>query len=237
MPIRGWPAAGPADKRRAAPMGVWTHMVARPAGAIALLDGDDLSRWRRRDGQPAGWSLVDGVATVVARTGDIVSVDTFRDALIHVEFCEPDMPEATGQRKGNSGIFVQGRYEVQVLDSYGWKVPGKGDCGAIYNQHAPLVNACLPPLQWQAYDIFLRAARVDAEGKVLSNARLTVLLNGQVIHNNVEVLGPTGAAVDQRVGEPGPLLLQDHGNPVRFRNVWFLPLPLEGSEAYAPSDG
>ncbi len=119
-----------------------------PEGAVVLFDGTDLSGWRRRGtDEPAGWAVADGCATVVRRSGDIVSQEKYRDAHIHVEWREPDMPEATGQAKGNSGVFVQGRYEIQVLDSYGWKVPGKGDCGAIYNVHAPLVNACRPALQ------------------------------------------------------------------------------------------
>lgn len=172
--------------------------------------------------------------TVVRGTGDIISEQTFDDAFIHLEFCEPDMPEATGQGKGNSGVFVQGRYEIQVLDSYGWKVPGKGDCGAIYNQFAPLVNACRPALQWQSYDIVFRAARAGEGGQGAENARITLLHNGVVIHNNVELQGPTGGALDQDVGRAGPLRLQDHGNPVRYRNVWFVRLPRTGSDEYGP---
>jgi len=207
-----------------------------PANAVVLFDGTDLSGWRRRkDGGPAGWAVDGGVATVVRGAGDIVSTETYDDAHIHLEFREPDMPDRTGQGKGNSGVFLQGRYEIQVLDSYGWQVPGKGDCAAIYNQFAPLVNACRPPLEWQTYDIIFRAARVDAEGVVLENARITLLHNGVVVHNNVSLQGPTGGAIDHHVGHPGPLLLQDHGDPVSYRNVWFVRLPARGSDQYAPA--
>lgn len=203
-----------------------------PAGAVVLFNGTDVSNWRQRDGKPATWTVEDGVMTVAK--GDILSDETYRDARIHLEFRCPDMPEATGQAKGNSGVYVQGRYEIQVLDSCGLGIPGKGDCGAIYNQFAPLVNACKPALQWQTYDIILRAARVDSQGQVVEQARMTVLQNEQVIHNNVEVLGPTGGSIDDKLGEPGPLLLQDHGHAVQYRNIWLAHLPLKGSDTYEP---
>ena len=202
-----------------------------PKNAVVLFDGKDLSKWHSRNVGPAKWEVADGVATV-NRTGDVVSNEKFTDLVLHLEWMEPDMPDAKGQAKGNSGVYLQGRYEIQVLDSYGIEVPGKGDCGAIYSQFAPLVNACKPPLQWQTYDAAFRAARVDESGKVISQARVTLLQNGVVIHNNVEMLGITGGAMDDKVGEPGPLLLQDHGNPVKYRNIWILPLPLKGSDKY-----
>jgi hypothetical protein len=200
-----------------------------PPNAVILFDGTDLSKWQQPNGQPAAWSIADGAMTVTR--GNIVTKDSFGDAWIHVEWMEPDMPNAHGQEKGNSGVYVQARYEIQLLDSYGIAVPGRGDCGAVYGQYAPLVNANKPPLQWQTYDIIFRAPRIDAAGKVLEQGRVTVFQNDQVIQNNVELLGPT-AGGDPRVGVPGPLLLQDHGHPLKFRNVWVVPLPLKGSDAY-----
>jgi hypothetical protein len=203
-----------------------------PPGAVVLFNGRDLSNWRKRNGDPAVWKVEDGVMT--AGGGDIVSEQRFTDFQLHVEFRIPEMPGKKGQAKGNSGVYLQGRYEIQVLDSYGLGVPGKGDCGAIYDQFAPLVNACKPPLEWQTYDVIFRAARVDTRGQLVEPVRLTLLQNGIVIQNNVQLPGVTGGAMDRNVGEPGPLLLQDHGDPVQYRNVWILPLPLKGSDRYEP---
>jgi hypothetical protein len=197
---------------------------------VVLFNGKDLDNWQTRDGKPAGWEAKDGVIAVVPRTGDIMTKQKFTDIYLHLEWMEPDMPDATGQAKGNSGVYLQGRYEIQVLDSYGIEVPGKGDCGAIYNQYAPLVNACKPPLEWQSYDMIFRSARMN-DGK-LENARITVLQNGKVIHNNVIFDGVTGGAIDDKVLEPGPLLLQDHGNLLKYRNIWVVELPLKGSDKY-----
>jgi hypothetical protein len=165
-------------------------------------------------------------------SGDIMTKELFNDFRLHLEFMIPDMPEATGQAKGNSGVFLQGRYEVQVLDSYGIEVPGKGGCGAIYDQFAPLVNACKPPLEWQTYDVFFRAPRCNEDNQVVDPVRLTILQNGIVIHNNIQLPGVTGGATDQNVWESGPLLLQDHGDLLKYRNIWIEPLLLEGSDKY-----
>lgn len=208
------------------------NSVQPPARAKLLFNGQDLSNWRTRSGEPAGWLVEDGVMKVVPKTGDILTLERFTDFYLHLEFRIPDMPHATGQAKGNSGVFLQGRYEIQVLDSYGIAVPGRGDCGAFYNASAPLVNACLPPLQWQAYDVIFRAPRLNAGGAVAERVRITVLQNGLVIQNNVELPGVSGGEVDAKIGEPGPLLLQDHGNLVQYRNIWVLELPLKGSDTY-----
>lgn len=206
----------------------------RPSNAVVLFDGTDLSGWRRKgSGEPADWPVADGAMTV--GKGDIVSVETFQDAFIHLEFRTPDMPEATGQQKGNSGVYLQGKYEIQVLDSYGWERPGTGDCGAIYLQYAPLVNACKPALEWQTYDIIFRAPRLNESGEVVEQPRITLLHNGLVVHNNIILHGPTGGAMEGPLDEPGPLRLQDHGDQVQYRNIWLVHLPQEGSSAYEPS--
>ncbi len=203
-----------------------------PDTAVVLFDGKDLSNWTKLDGGAPAWEVADGAMTVTAGGGDIVSREQFNDFLLHLEFMTPDMPDAMGQAKGNSGVFLQGRYEIQVLDSCGIDVPGMGDCGAIYNQFASLVNACKPPLEWQTYDAIFRAARVGESGEIEENARVTVLQNGIVIQNNVQMLGATGGATDKDAAAPGPLRLQDHGNPVKYRNIWIAPLPLKGSDVY-----
>ena len=203
-----------------------------PESAVVLFNGNDLSNWTARDGGAPDWAVEDGVMAVVPRTGDIMTTERFTDHFLHLEFMTPDMPDATGQAKGNSGVFLQGRYEIQVLDSYGIEVPGMGDCGAIYNQFAPLVNACKPPLEWQSYDVIFRAPRLNDDGEIVENTRVTALQNGLVILNNVILSSATVANLGGGVGEPGPLLLQDHGNLVKFRNIWAVPLPLEGSDKY-----
>ena len=183
---------------------------------VILFDGTSTDAWTHRDGSPINWTVEDGVMTV--GHGDIVSKETYGDAHIHVEWREPDMPWASGQGKGNSGVYVHGCYEIQVLDSWGIENPDFSDCGAVYSMHAPLTNACRPALEWQTYDIYIRAPRFE-NGEIVKNGFLTVLQNGIVIHNNVELPRNTpGGVTDYRVAE-GPLLLQDHGDEVWFKNV------------------
>ena len=153
-------------------------------------------------------------------TGDIRSVYEYGDAHVHVEFCLPDMPEAEDQDKGNSGVYIQGCYELQVLDSSGKPYTNFVECGAIYEMHAPLVNMTKAPGEWQTYDIMIRAARFNEKGEMTEAARLTVLQNGIMIQNNIILHRATpGGVTDHTVAE-GPLMLQDHGNPVKFRNIW-----------------
>jgi hypothetical protein len=190
-----------------------------PSDAAVLLD-DDLDSWVKGDGQtPADWTVEDGVATV--GKGSIKTKDKFGDFQLHVEFNVPYMPDKKGQARGNSGVYLDGTYELQVLDSYGLP-PKNNECGAIYTQAVPSVNACKPPLQWQTYDVTFRKARKEGD-KVVQKARVTVVQNGIKIIDDVEV-GTTPGGVGTREGEDGPLMLQDHGNKVQYRNIWIKPL-------------
>lgn len=194
-----------------------------PADAILLFDGKDLSRWVKSGStDAAAWAIKDGYIT--AGGGDIETRQHFSDCQLHIEFWVPLMPDAQGQGRGNSGIFIQGWvYELQVLDSYGLN-SGPNDCGAIYNIHAPLVNACRPPETWQRFDIFFHAAKFDADGKKTANARMSVLHNGVWIHDNADIPYATPSKDVPEPKEPGPVRLQDHGCQVRFRNIWIRPL-------------
>lgn len=197
---------------------------------VILFNGKDLDNWTTRDGNAAGWSVEDGITTVTAKTGDIMTKEVFGDCLLHVEFRIPDMPEAQGQAKGNSGVYIHGRYEIQVLDSYGLE-PGKGDCSAVYDCHAPLFNACKPAAQWQSYDIIFRTARFDDDGNLTEKPRLTLLHNGMPVHNNIVLENVTGGAMGD-ICKEGPLLLQDHGNAVSYRNIYVYRLPEKGLDRY-----
>jgi hypothetical protein len=215
-----------------------THSASAPPpnakGVIVLFSGkqeDVAGNWLARNlMNPAGWKVADGA--MIARGGDIISKERFTDYQLHIEFRVPYMPDAKGQARGNSGVFMQGRYEIQVLDSFGIADPGTGDCGAVYNQSAPLVNACKPPKEWQAYDIVFRAPRFDDAGTLIEKARVTVRQNGTVVQNNTEIKGPTWGDTFGKLSEPGPIVLQDHGNPVEYRNIWILPLPLKAAAHY-----
>jgi hypothetical protein len=208
-----------------------------PEGAETLFDGTNLDGWKHGDGRPAEWLVKDGTMEIVAGTGSIISKYVHRDCYLHLEFRCSDMPDVEGQKKSNSGVFLQNRYEIQVLDSYGWNVPGTGDCGALYNHHAPLVNACRPAMEWQTYDAFFRAPRFAAGRKKVENARLTLFHNGVLIHNNVEQWCTTPGnppPPDDWDTSPGPIQLQDHKDVLWYRNVWLLPLAEAGSGDYKP---
>jgi hypothetical protein len=190
-----------------------------PAGAIVLFDGKSLDGWVKTDGKtPADWPVNDGFMTV--GHGSIMTTRKLGDVQLHVEFNVPYMPEAHGQARGNSGVYVAGLYEVQVLDSYGLK-PRDNECAAVYTQATPRVNACKPPLQWQSYDITFHKARVE-NGQVVKKARITVIFNGVNVIDDAAVGVTPGGVV--KAGEDGPILLQDHGNAVQFRNIWARPL-------------
>jgi hypothetical protein len=201
-----------------------TPTVPPPKFAIVLFEGKDLSGWVSRKGGPAGWRVRGSYLEVVPGSGDIYTKRTFGDFQLHVEFWLPYMPEAKGQARANSGVYLQGRYEVQVLDSYGLDSKDN-DCGGIYKVGAPLVNACKKPQTWQKYDVAFRAPRFDASGKLTENARVTVFQNSVMIHNNLELPRTTTPGdLDGEVSKPGPILLQDHGNLVRYRNIWIVPV-------------
>ena len=191
---------------------------------VILFDGTSLEMWTSRwSKNTPNWVIEDGIMTV--GNEDIVSNYEFGDAHIHVEWREPDMPDCSGQEKGNSGVYVQGAYEVQVLDSYGIEVPKIDDCCAIYSIYAPICNACKPALEWQTYDIILRAARFNKYGEITEEPRMTVLQNGVVVQNNIVLPHVTpGNCTDNKRPARGPLILQDHGCPVSYRNVWVMPL-------------
>ncbi|MGC8863655.1 MAG: 3-keto-disaccharide hydrolase [Armatimonadota bacterium] len=192
-----------------------------PADAIVLFDGKDFSGWVKRADRnaPAEWKVENGYVEVVPGTGDVCTRELFTDCQVHVEFWLPLMADATGQKRANSGVYLQGRYEVQVLDSYGLDSK-HDDCGGIYRTSAPLVNACRPPEHWQTYDIFFIAPRFNECGVKIANARISVLHNGVWIHHDLDVHEPTGGEIDHNFAEPGPLMLQDHGNLIRYRNIW-----------------
>jgi hypothetical protein len=193
----------------------------KPSEGSTVLLGGSLDAWAKGDGEgKAEWPVVDGVATV--GKGNIRTKEKFGDFQMHLEFNVPYMPEAKGQARGNSGVYLQGNYELQVLDSYGLK-PQSNDCGAIYQQIIPAVNACKPPLQWQTYDITFHAAKREGD-KVVKKARLTVVQNGLTIIDDKEISLTPGGVGGIKEGEPGPIMLQDHGNTVQYRNIWIKPL-------------
>jgi hypothetical protein len=194
-----------------------------PEKAIVLFDGKSLDRWVKTDGKEPTWKLVDGGAMQVGG-GSIMTKEKFDGPFkLHVEFRVPYEPTKSGQGRGNSGVYVQGRYEVQVLDSYGLE-PKNNECGGIYEVAVPLVNACKAPTVWQSYDIEFTSPKF-ADGKKVEMPRMTVFHNGVKIHDNVKIdKDNTRAGLGGDPASPGPIMLQDHGNPVQYRNVWILPL-------------
>lgn len=193
-----------------------------PSDATVLFNGTDLSNWKGEKG-PARWKVENGYMEVVKKTGDISTKEEFGNFQLHLEFATPAKVKGHGQDRGNSGVFLFGRYEVQVLDSYDNRTYPDGQCGALYGQCPPLVNAVKKPGEWQSYDITFEAPEWNAAGKVIKPAYVTVILNGVVVHNHKNLIGNTEHAELASYGSPqtrGPIVLQDHGEPVRYRNIW-----------------
>ena len=197
-----------------------------PSDARILFDGTGLSAWESvRDGSAASWNVIDDMLVTAPGTGDIRTKQEFCDVQLHIEWQAPsekDMEGPEGQGRGNSGVFFQARYEVQVLDSYGGETYPNGQAASVYKQHIPLVNATRPIDQWNEYDIIFTAPGFNDSGELAKPAFITVLHNGVLVQNHVEVQGPTAW-----IGYPpyeahgcAPLSLQDHGNPGKFRNIW-----------------
>lgn len=197
--------------------------VPPPSDAVVLFDGTDLSQWAGADGEDAGWKVKDGYVEVVKKTGIIQTRQKFGDCQLHVEWAAPLPAVGESQGRGNSGVFLMTTYEVQVLDCWNNRTYADGMTGAVYGQFPPMANACRPPGEWQTFDIIFFRPHFDEAGAVKTPARMTVFFNGILVHHDVELTGPTAwkmrppySAHEDRL----PISLQDHGNPVRYRNIW-----------------
>ena len=219
--ILDWEVAGPYTKAGVDGMGLFDVAFPPESPKAVGADWKVYAVSRATTDRSCRWKLVEGGAMQVF-AGSLYTKKTCGDHELHLEFLTPFMPEKRGQGRGNSGVYIQGRYEVQILDSYG--LEGRdNECGGIYKNAMPLVNMCAPPLQWQTFDVTFHAAQVDAGGNVTKKARITLVHNGVTIHDDIEInTTPGGCAYD--LTKPGPLYLQDHGNPVEFRNIWVVEL-------------
>ena len=198
-----------------------------PSDAIILFDGSNFNKWQMVKGGDVKWTLDKGAMTVASGTGNIRTKEGFGDCQLHIEWRTPAEVKGDGQGRGNSGIFLMGRYELQILDNYNNKTYVNGQAASIYKQLPPLANACRPPGEWQTYDIIFTAPRFYENGTVRSQARITVLHNGVLVQRDAVLMGGTqyiGVANYEMHGEKEPIELQDHGNPTSFRNIWIRPL-------------
>ena len=203
-----------------------------PKGAIVLFDGTEktLKNWTSGNGKPTKWKLVEGALESVRGGGYLQSKQEFGSCKLHVEVATPKEVKGSGQGRGNSGVFLMGQYEIQVLDSYNNITYPDGQCGALYGRVKPLVNASRGPGEWQTYDVTFHRPIFNQDGEVTRKANFHVIHNGHVIHDNLELSGGTGWRGQHSIseykkhGDKGPLKMQDHGNPVRFRNVWVKPI-------------
>jgi hypothetical protein len=209
-----------------------TTNSAPPSDAVVLFDGTDMSKWKNGE----NWPVADGSVTV--GEGQIVSKDEFGDCQVHIEWSAPTPATGQGQGRGNSGLFLMGKYEIQILDSYQAETYYDGQAGAIYKQTPPMANAMRPPGQWNAYDIIWTAPRFNEDGSLESPAYITAIHNGVVVLNHFELLGDTPydrPPAYTKHAPRGPLSIQDHGNPVRFRNIWVRELqPVRGEQTRKP---
>ena len=200
--------------------------AAPPSDAIILFDGTSTQAWRPlKDSladKPIGWTLSDGALTVVKGAGNIITKDSFTDVQLHIEWRTPTVIEGTGQGRGNSGIFLQSRYELQVLDNFNNQTYPNGQAGSIYKQSLPFANACRPPGEWQTYDIIYTAPRFNEAGRRTAPARITVLHNGVLVQHETVMYGSTEYDMMPKNNPHGaaPIMLQDHSNPVSYRNIW-----------------
>lgn len=203
-----------------------------PSDAIVLFDGTDLSKWQGEKGAPAKWLVRDGYMEVVPGTGEIRTRESFGDCQLHIEWAAPARVEGEGQGRGNSGVFLMGRLEIQVLDSYNNSTYADGHAGAYYGVNPPLCLPLNPPGEFQVYDIVFRRP-IYRDGQVVDPGYITVFLNGVLVQDHTPLEGPGGHMGRSKPGpfpEKGPLALQDHGNPTRFRNIWYRPLPPRPAE-------
>ena len=211
-----------------------------PSDAIVLFNGKDLAQWASMNGTPTKWVIKNDAMECVPGSGYVRTKQCFGDCQLHVEWATPVPPHGEGQGRGNSGVFFGlDRYEIQVLDSFHNKTYADGSAGSVYGQYPPLVNASRPPGQWQTYDIVWTAPRFDPAGKLLSKAHVIVFHNGVLVQNNVELTGPTSwleRAPYEPQPEKLPISLQDHGNPVRYRNVWVRELGQPGRPEFMLAD-
>jgi Domain of Unknown Function (DUF1080) len=194
-----------------------------PSDAIILFDGKNFSNWEGDKNQSIGWTIDNSAMVVKGGTGGIKTKRGFGDCQMHIEFRTPAEVKGDGQGRGNSGIFLMGKYELQVLDNYSNKTYVNGQAGSMYKQLPPLVNACRPPGEWQTYDIVFTAPRFYDDGRLKSQARITVIHNGVLVQNNTTIWGSTeyiGSPVYKKHSDKEPIFLQDHGNPTAFRNIW-----------------
>ena len=197
---------------------------APPADAVVLFDGSGTEAWQStKDGSEANWNVSDGILTVNPGAGAIKTKKGFGDVQLHLEWKAPEEVKGEGQGRGNSGVFLMEKYEVQILDSYQNDTYTNGQAGSVYKQSPPLVNVTNPPGEWNAYDIIFKAPRFNAEGLLIKPATITVLHNGVLVQDHFELRGPTEyTGIPNYTAHPDqlPIVLQDHGNPVSFRNIW-----------------